>query len=70
MKVIEAKKKWCPFTDSGYMWTGVFGNVDKDNISPKCLASNCMAWVDTSTKFDIEHNDKNGYCQRIHNDTK
>jgi len=47
MKVNEAEKKWCPFADSGYIWNGLFGNPEKDAISPKCLTSNCMAWVYT-----------------------
>ena len=47
----EAKKRWCPFADSGYMWTGVFGDVKKDDISPRCLGSSCMAWVKTENNI-------------------
>ena len=51
----EAKKKWCPFADSGYMWQGFNGKVDEDSISPKCLASNCMAWIETNSHIIIKY---------------
>lgn len=47
MKESEAKKKWCPFADSGYLTNKThFG----DFLSPKCLGSDCMAWVMTENK--------------------
>lgn len=61
---VEAKNKWCPFADSGYMWQGFNGKVDKDIISPKCLASNCMAWIDLSPR-NTSKEQKIGYCQRL-----
>lgn len=53
----EAKEKWCSYMKLYHFEGGHYNQpIDTENVSSKCIASNCMswAWID----------DDSGYCGR------
>lgn len=43
----EAKSKWCPMTRFHVVENSppiVYSNRDEDNLSARCIASDCMMW--------------------------
>lgn len=56
----KAEKLVCPFISN---CVGTATDAGEYLIS--CSTDKCMAWVDTSTESDKEHNVEQGYCKRL-----
>ena len=66
LKETEAKKKWCPMArvidiKSEVSWNRIKRAVGIDTVGAKCIASECMLWVNRTS----DNTDKSGYCGLI-----
>lgn len=65
MTEAEARTKWCPFAFPKPFALAVVGcnrNTGRYEDSPKCVASECMAWRTESNYLKPTSAPVNGFC--------